>query len=94
MSESVVVSHNVAQRRFEAVVDGLVCRADYVRKGDEMHIVHTAVPSALEGRGIASALVRAAFDHAAANELKIVPACSYVRVWARRHRELAHLLAG
>ncbi len=85
--------HDAAARRFEAVVDGELCRADYQLAGDTMRMTHTSVPSALAGRGIASLLVRAAFEHAAAHDLKIAPECSYVDAWARRHRELAHLLA-
>jgi predicted GNAT family acetyltransferase len=87
------VVHNAAARRFEAVVGGLLCRADYLLVGDTMRLFHTEVPPALEGRGIASVLVRAAFDHAAANGLKIAPACSYVSAWVRRHREFANLVA-
>ncbi|HEY5634799.1 MAG TPA: GNAT family N-acetyltransferase [Burkholderiaceae bacterium] len=92
-TQSAQVRHNVEARRFEAEVDGRLCRADYLLAGDTMRLIHTEVHPALEGRGIASALVRAAFDHAAANGLKIAPACSYVRAWARRHPELGHLLA-
>ena len=95
MSEPVRVEvrHNPAASRFEAVVDGLLCRADYRLDGDTMLVVHTEVPHALEGRGIAAQLVRAVFDHAASSGLKVAPICSYVAVWARRHPEVAPLLA-
>ncbi len=93
MALTAQVVHNVAARRFEAEVDGLLCRADYLLVGDTMRMIHTEVPPALEGRGIASALVRASFEHAAANGLKIAPACSYVSAWARRHREFDSVVA-
>jgi hypothetical protein len=54
---------------------------------------HTGVPTELEGRGIASALVQATVDHARANGLQIVPQCSYVQVWMKRHPEYADLIA-
>jgi uncharacterized protein len=88
------VTHNAAAQRFEANVDGLLCRCDYRMHGDTMMLVHTEVPPQLEGRGIASVLVRAAFDHARANGLDVLPVCSYVRTWARRHPEVESLLAG
>ena len=58
-----------------------------------MVIVHTEVPPTLEGRGIAAALVRAAFAYAREHGLKVMPACSYVRAYVRRHPETQALLA-
>ncbi|TXL67203.1 GNAT family N-acetyltransferase [Zeimonas arvi] len=89
----VEVRHNEAASRFETTVEGLLCRADYRLDGNTMRVFHTEVPRALEGRGIAAELVRAAFEHAAQHGLKVDPACSYVRVWARRHPEVERLLA-
>lgn len=86
------VRHNEAAARFEAVVDGLLCRADYRLDGSTLRVFHTEVPRALEGRGIASELVRALFAHAAARGLSVDPVCSYVRAWARRHPEVQSLL--
>lgn len=87
------VTHNAASQRFEANVDGLLCRADYRMHGNTMMLVHTEVPPQLEGRGIASVLVRAAFDHAKANGMDVLPVCSYVRTWVQRHPEFNALLA-
>ncbi len=58
-----------------------------------MWMNHTGVPSALEGRGLASQLVAAAVAHAREQGLKVKPVCSYVAVWMRRHPEAADLLA-
>lgn len=87
------VSHNAAASRFEAIVDGLLCEAVYRLDGRTMRVHHTGVPPPLEGRGIAAALVRAVFEHAAANGLQVDPLCSYVRAWTRRHPEVGSLLA-
>jgi predicted GNAT family acetyltransferase len=86
------VVHNVAAGRFEAKLDGDVARADYRMVGDTMRIVHTEVPPAHEGKGIAAKLVRAALDYARANNLTVVPACSYVRSYMARHVETHDLL--
>jgi predicted GNAT family acetyltransferase len=87
------VVHNVASQRFEAIVDGSLCRCDYRMSGGTMLLVHTEVPPRLEGRGIAAALVRAALEHAREQGYKVVPACSYVRTYMRRHPDTAALLA-
>ncbi len=86
------VRHNVAAARFETTVDGELARADYRLDGKVMRMVHTEVPFELEGRGIASMLVRAAIDHARANGLRVLPQCSYVRTWMKRHPETHTLL--
>lgn len=88
------VVHNEAAQRFEALVEGLLCRCDYRMHGDTMMLVHTEVPPQLEGRGIASHLVRAAFEHAKASGWDVLPVCSYVRTWVRRHPEFESLVAG
>lgn len=93
MNPAIEVIHNPAAQRFEARVEGLLCEASYRREGKVLLMHHTGVPRALEGRGIASQLVKAAFDYAQAEDLKIQPLCSYVDAWARRHPERAAQLA-
>jgi uncharacterized protein len=86
------VHHDLANRRFEMRVDDLQCEACYDLAGQVMRLTHTGVPRRLEGRGIAAALVRAALDHARAHDLRVLPLCSYVRVYMRRHPETQDLL--
>jgi predicted GNAT family acetyltransferase len=96
MSESkptaIDVRHNPAERRFEAVVEGLLSVAEYERRGDEIVFTHTVVPSALRGRGIAEAIVRSALAYARDERLRVVPACSYVAAFVQRHAEYQSLL--
>jgi predicted GNAT family acetyltransferase len=88
------VRHNTDASRFEATVEGRLCVADYRLHDGVMTMFHTEVPRALQGRGIASQLVRAALGHARAQGLKVRPDCSYVASWMRRHPESRDLLAG
>ena len=88
-----VITHNPTSNRFEATVEGRLCVLDYLPQGTVLRVHHTGVPTELEGRGIASALVQAAVDHARSNALQIVPQCSYVQVWMKRHPEYADLIA-
>lgn len=81
------IQHHPDQGRFEAMVEGLRCELDYQLSPGRMHITHTGVPSSLEGRGIAAALVQQALAWARAKHLKVVPVCSYVAVYLRRHPE-------
>ena len=87
------IHHNAARHCFECQVDGLRCVADYALDGRVMRMTHTGVPPALEGRGIAAALVAAALAHARAEGLKVDPQCSYVRAYMQRHPDTLQLAA-
>jgi len=87
------IEHLPDRGRFQAVVEGRPCVADYQLRDGVIAITHTEVPPPLEGRGIAGALVQAVLDHAQANGLKVLPLCSYARAWMQRHPETAPLLA-
>ncbi len=91
-SEPAIV-HNLALHRFEAHVAGGVAHTDYRQVGDTLHMVHTEVPAAAKGMGVAGALVEAALDFAERNHLKVLPSCSYVRSYMQRHPETHALLA-
>ncbi len=92
MSE-VAIEH-VPGSGFTAEVDGHRILLDYRLSGGVMTILHTEVPHALRGRGLAGQLVRAAFGYAREAGLKVAPRCSYAAEWAARHPEYADLVAG
>ncbi|MFM2119584.1 MAG: hypothetical protein RL722_1052 [Pseudomonadota bacterium] len=96
------VVHHPEMRRFTALVEGRESELAYrpphaaADPGAEprpvVDFVHTGVPRALEGRGIAAALVAAGLAWAREQGLAVRPVCSYVRVYMRRHPETADLL--
>jgi uncharacterized protein len=92
-SEGSEVQHNIAANRFEIITDGRLSVADYQAQAGEMVLTHTFVPPELRGRGLAEKLVRAALEHARREKLRVVPACSHVDVFIRRHPEFQSLLA-
>lgn len=87
------IEHNAAAGRFETRIDGWLCRCDYRLVDGILHLIHTEVAPALEGRGIAAALVRAALAWAQDQGLKVLPRCSYVRAYMQRHPETQALRA-
>ena len=80
-------------RYFIEFPGGLEAEMTFARHDGVMAIDHTGVPPALEGRGIAAALVQRAIDDARRDKFKIRPICSYVVVAFQRHKEWADLLA-
>jgi predicted GNAT family acetyltransferase len=88
------VSHNPAQHRFEVAIDGQLAVAEYKMPSPQvMRLTHTEVPEALEGRGIAGALAKAAMAHAREQQLKIDAQCRYMRAYMERHPETHDLRA-
>jgi predicted GNAT family acetyltransferase len=51
------------------------------------------VPPALQHRGLASAITRIALEHARANNLRVIPSCSFVAWYLEQHPEYAELIA-
>ena len=90
--ENIAVTNNEAAQRYEASVDGLLSRLQYERRGERIVYLHTEVPDALEGRGIASALARTALEDARARHLTVVPYCPFVRAYLQRHPEYLPLV--
>jgi predicted GNAT family acetyltransferase len=90
---ALTIHHDAEARRLSATVDGYRCEVDYRLSAGVMTITHTGVPEAIEGRGFAGQLVRAAFELARTNGWRVVPACSYAAVYVRRNPEFADLLA-
>ena len=86
------IHHDPVAHRFTTVVDGLQAEVTYHYDGEVLVINHTGVPRPIEGRGIASALVRAVFEFARDASLRVRPACSYAAAWVEKHAQYAHLV--
>jgi predicted GNAT family acetyltransferase len=90
---NLAVTHNEEAQRFELLVDGLRALLTYRRFPDRIVIIHTEVPPAFEGHGLAAKLSRAALDFARLNHLRVVPLCPYVSEFIRKHREYQDLVS-
>jgi predicted GNAT family acetyltransferase len=87
------VRDNRAEQEFELEVEGHRAIAAYQREGGTITFTHTLVPKAIEGRGVASKLIRAALDAARDEGLKVIPQCPFVAAYIERHPEYRGLLA-
>jgi predicted GNAT family acetyltransferase len=87
------VRDNPTRRRYELDVDGAVAFIDYRRHGQVVTMTHAEVPIELRGGGIGSALARGALTLAREGGDRVIPACSFVEAYVRRHPEFRDLLA-
>ncbi|MFW0788619.1 GNAT family N-acetyltransferase [Gordonia sp. CPCC 205333] len=92
------VKHSPGQERYEAYLlddDGLpgerVGYVDYVAEVEQIVLTHTVVPERYAGQGIAGQLVKFVLDDVRASGKRIVPVCTYVRSFIKRHPEYADL---
>ncbi len=92
-SDPIVVTHNENLRRFEAQIGGQLAFLSYIRNGGHAIFDHSFVPNELRGRGMASALARAALDEARLQHWKVVPLCSFVADFIERNPEFSDLVA-
>lgn len=79
------VGHSPESCRFYIDVDGNEAYVEYEIKGDELVVTHTIVPTPLEGRGLASALVAEAYNYADRQGLRRGAICSYAKKWLEKH---------
>jgi predicted GNAT family acetyltransferase len=77
------VKHEPDRRRFVVGEGQSVAQLVYHRDDDRLYLLHTEVPEDLEGRGIGSALVKAALELARSEKRIIVPWCPFARQWIR-----------
>lgn len=84
------VIHKPDSRRFEIHEDGRVSYCEYRICDGCLDVTHTIVPIQLENRGIASALVKAAYDWALGEGLDIEGSCSFASSWLGRHPEYSN----
>jgi predicted GNAT family acetyltransferase len=87
------VVHNAAEHSFEVELNGEVALLRYELLGKQLALVHTEVPKALGGGGIAGKLAKAALEYARANHLTVLPICSFVKSYLERHPEYQNLVA-
>ncbi|HEY8599682.1 MAG TPA: GNAT family N-acetyltransferase [Thermomicrobiales bacterium] len=90
--DNLVVKNNEAEHRYEIAIEGQLAVLTYRLVGARITLIHTGVPAALEGHGIAGKLAQYALDDARARELAVIPRCPFVVRYIQRHRGYADLV--
>ena len=92
--EQVTLRNNESARQFEWKIDGKLAKIEYdfSTDGKRIFLMHTEVPPALQGTGVASQLVQAVLDHIDEKGWKLVPYCPYVKSYIKKHPDYRRLL--
>jgi predicted GNAT family acetyltransferase len=82
----------VSNGRFELERDGQVAFLEYNLTGKILQLIHTEVPEALRGKGMASELAESAFQWAREHQVKVDVVCPYVAAYLKKHPEYSELV--
>jgi hypothetical protein len=87
------VRDNPDRSRYELDTPDGPAIASYERDGDRLALTHTIVPSQRGRRGVASRLIAGVLADVRRRELTIVPVCSFVSAYLRRHPQEGDLVS-
>ena len=90
--EKLEVVRNEAENRFEAWVEGQLCKLDYFLDGKAFVIAHVGVPLEFRGQGVAGKIVQASLEYARERSLRVIPMCSYAAIYIRKHPQYMDLM--
>lgn len=82
----------VTNGRFEIEQDGHTAYLEYNLAGKVLQLIHSEVPEALRGRGLATELARSALEWAREHGVKVDVICPSVAAYIQKHPEYSDLL--
>ncbi len=82
----------VTTGRFELERDGHVASLQYTVAGHVLALLHSEIPEALRGSGVASTLAQTAFDWARDHHMKVDVVCPFVAAFLENHPEYSDLV--
>ena len=86
------ISNNTDSHRYELEVEGQTAIVAYNLTRPNLMITETLVPTALEGRGIASRMARHVIDDARTRGLVILPVCTFFAGYFQKHPDQADVV--
>ncbi len=90
--ENYHLKNNSEEKLYELHIDGSFGRIEYILAKNKIYLTHTEVPKELEGKGIASAMVKKALEDIERKNLDLVPMCPFVAAYIKRHPEWKKLV--
>ncbi|WP_418603928.1 GNAT family N-acetyltransferase [Hwangdonia sp.] len=84
---------NEADNSFEMKVDGHIAVIEYKETSSKIALIHTEVPKALGGRGVASAIVEKTLNYIKEQGKLLLPFCPYVFAYIKKHPEWKSLVS-
>ena len=83
---------NEVAKQFEMEVGGQTAVIVYLEHHFTITLLHTEVPSALEGKGVATAIIEKTLVYLEKNHFRLIPLCPFVAAYIKRHPEWKMIL--
>jgi hypothetical protein len=83
--ETLEITHNPAEKRFEVFISGELSKLDYIEDGNTIVMTHVGVHPEYRGSGVAGKITQVALEYAKEKHLRVIPMCSYVAAYIRRN---------
>lgn len=83
---------NTEAKQYEYHIDGVIAKIEYIKTKDKIYLTHTEVPKKLEGKGVASSLVKQVLVDVEKKGWTLVPMCPFVAAYIKRHPEWKKLV--
>jgi predicted GNAT family acetyltransferase len=90
--DEVAVGDNTSANRYEVQIGKYLAVMTYQRTPGQITFIHTVVPSALAGHGIADKMASHVLEEARAAGLAVIPRCPFVAAYIQRHPEYRDLV--
>lgn len=84
---------NEAESQFEFRIGDQIALLEFAIEGPKIYLTHTEVSKTLQGKGIASELVRESLKYIKKQNLTVMPLCSFVAKYIDNHPEWHSLLS-
>lgn len=88
------IQNNTEQSRYELLVgeEAVAGVVEYREKDDLVELTHTEVDQSYEGEGLGSQLARAVLDNLRNEGRAVIPSCTFLNGYLKRHPEYADLV--
>ncbi|WP_239986506.1 MULTISPECIES: GNAT family N-acetyltransferase [Arenibacter] len=83
---------NTEAKQYEYHIDGVIAKIEYIMAKDKIYLTHTEVPKELEGKGVASSLVKRVLEDVETKGLTLIPMCPFVATYIKRHPDWKKLV--
>ncbi|MBD3414849.1 MAG: GNAT family N-acetyltransferase [Candidatus Aminicenantes bacterium] len=91
--QSMIVRHERTARRFAVRLDKKIGYLSYEKPEPRiLDYAHVYVPPEFRNKGIADKLTQTALDYARENNFSVIPSCSYVAMYVRKHKKYRDIL--
>ncbi len=83
---------NQDKKQYEFHIEDHIVKIEYIKAKNQIYLTHTEVSTALEGKGIGSAIVKQVLEDIKEKDLTLVPLCPFVAAYIKRHPEWRSLV--